>query len=214
MQRWKKRGYWFTLLTLLLGWILNHLLDYTMSGTARVWWRLLTVASLGSQKLRDAPFEAAAINPFPIPASEVWQWIVVGFGVFAIFATARTGKLALRFIRAKRGTPVRRLEDEPIHLLEKRVIRGFMQLGASLLFIFAADVVLFIPLFVNKEAIAARRIFEADKEIIAPYQTPAEQTQLQADFAGMETKAQFEAIMARIRAVADARHVKIHPYNF
>jgi hypothetical protein len=73
---------------------------------------------------------------------------------------------------------------------------------------------MFVPLFIMNQAVAARRLFEADRDIIAPYLTPPELLQLQADFASIETKSQYIAVMQHISNVASLHHAKIHPFSF
>jgi hypothetical protein len=66
----------------------------------------------------------------------------------------------------------------------------------------------------TNEAVYARRIYEADRDILAPYMAPGELTQLQADFAGVETKAQYKAILDRLTVIAEAHHAKIHKMDW
>jgi hypothetical protein len=214
MKQWRQRDFWLTLLiTLFLGWVANHLLDFTAVGTLRLWSRVLGILSLGSAAVRDAPFESAALNAYPIPGLALMAaGLSLLFGI-TLFIGLRVAELYLRYRRRRKAGPgAREIHDSP-EVIERKMKWGFAFFWLMLPIMLLSNIGLLIPASTVSEAVLARRIYEADRDRIAPYLSPAELTQLQADFAGVETKSDYVAVMDRIAAVAEAHHTKIHPYK-
>jgi hypothetical protein len=213
---WKTRKFWIGLLALaLVTAALEHLLTLSASGALKAWGRLLEIASFGSERLQNAPFAFAALNSYPLPSLIL---LLAALGIAGWYVAHEIGKLAGVYIAKNRipapaAAHAKEAGEKAIKLRSLPYLWARVGL-ISLIGAFLVDVSVFVPFSVISQAVAARRIFEADRDIVAPYLTSLELLQLQADFASIETKSQYVAVMQHIANVATVHHAKIHPFNF
>lgn len=73
MDNWsdvlKSKKFWASLIfSLILKELITRLSVLSSSAALTLWGRLLQIITLGSTAVRDAPYAAAALNPYPMPA--------------------------------------------------------------------------------------------------------------------------------------------------
>jgi hypothetical protein len=215
MAAWKNRGAWATLLiTVIVGWILNHVLDLTASGAFKMWGGVLRVVSFGSERVRDTPFESAALNPYPIPALFILfagsillllVVIVITLHYFFIY-------LRLRHIWGLSSSATRKpsRSDKIVEAIARSPVRFLLSVGSAFAILYLSVAGLIIPLLMLNEATLARRFYEADRDAILPYLSQPEAIQLQSDFAQVRTKDDYLLLMNQMAKVASIHHVKFH----
>lgn len=216
MHKWKNWLSWTTVGLLILGWIVNRLLDLTVSGTLKVWSHVLQVATLGSQKMRDLPYESAALNPYPVASLVLLFLVVAAIGLSASFlAGYTTGTYRAWRIRNKTQSQLARNSiDAPSYSAAREHVRWRLQFGAfTVVAILAADGCIFVPFSILNTAVAARRVYEANRDMVAPYVSPMDLLRIQGEFAAMETKDNYLSVMHRIQKIGDAQHIKLHAFE-
>jgi hypothetical protein len=155
------------------------------------------------------------MNPYPLPSTELilaaasilFTAVIMSAVYFAI--SLHKGRRMLREIDEGK-TPSPRSTEERLREAKRSFSRlGIISSVSVILWVICAIGVM-VPVSVTKQAVDVRRIYEADRDIVAPYMTSAELLKLQSDFASVETKAQFKSVMGRIASVAARNHVNIH----
>jgi hypothetical protein len=218
METWteifKSKKFWAAVIASLIAKeIMTRLSVMTASGAVRAWSRILFLVSLGSERVRDTPYASAAINPYAVPT----LLLIVGlFFLFVIvliyFFLFIYGQLIKGYLN--RNKPEDRQANKGFWKDGKlRTGNVLLLLTATIysgLLIYAA----IIPIGVVNEAVLARRIYEANRDIAAPYLTSSELVQLQSDFAQIETKAQYKNLMNRLAAIGKDHHLKMHDVNW
>ena len=215
METWaeifRSRKFWAAIFaSLVLKEILTRLSVLTTTGALRLWSRTLTVVSLGSDTVRDAPYASAALNPYPVTP------VMLITGLTLLFITFNMMILSKAFFRLVTG--YLRENNKAANMLnrfKKTSVEGTVKRRAlflifSSIYLSAFCMAVFIPVGIENEAVLARRLYEADKEIAAPYLTSSELTQFQADFAQIETKAEYKILMNRLITVGEEHHLKMH----
>jgi hypothetical protein len=215
METWseilRNRKFWAAIFaSRVLKEILTRLSVLTTTGALRLWSRALNVASLGSAAVRDAPYSSAALNPYPVPPVMLLSIAALVFISLNVFLLGKVYlRLIVRYLRKnQKATNIldrfeRTSENQAI---DKR--RMLITLFVSS-YIVAFCIAVFIPVGIENEAVLARRLYEADRDIAAPYLTASELTQLQSDFVQIETKAQYKTIMNRLAAIGDEHHLNM-----
>jgi hypothetical protein len=213
MEDWRSKKAWIgVLLVAAIAWMVSHILDLFTTAAIGVWGNLLALISLGSVRVRDLPYSTAAMNPYPLPP-------LILFGAYCVLPLLPLCVLVGRALGRRTGAKWKArmaavlAENPSAETTEK--IRQMEVARRRKLFCLVTIPGLFvavyslIPLGVINQAVLIRRVYEADRDIVAPYLSTDQRVQLQADFCVIETKAQFGALMNRIKAVASAHHVKL-----
>lgn len=210
MEDWRSKKAWLgTALVAVVAWIVAHILDLFTFEAIGIWRKLLALISLGSAHVRDLPYSTAAMNPYPLP-SLILLFLLCVFPTGALVGTI-VGRMFLAERRAKLNQLLAinppdeanaKLRDMQVTL--KRKLFLLLTLPTSLIAIYAL-----IPLGIINQAVLIRRIYEADRDIITPYLTQDQKIRLQADFSAIDTKAEFDSLMNRIRSIAIAHGVKL-----
>ena len=201
MNEWKNRNAWgWVLVSAVIAWILGHILDLFKSSAITLWGRFLSIISLGSTAVRDAPYAMAALNPYPLPSL-----VLVTIGVSIPLATSLV-VMRRFFWQPKKEAGSTQSPD--------RSTRGVVRdrLVTSIILVIM-PIGMVVPVGILNQAVLVRRVYEADRDIIAPHLTSSQMLQLQADFCAVQTKAQFAAVMKQIRVVAENNKTTLRPEN-
>jgi uncharacterized protein YneF (UPF0154 family) len=209
-MNWKSRSTWVTIITTaFIAWALNRVLDMTVSGAPHLLNKLLFVITLGSATVRDAPYVSAALNPYPLTpvliASALSYAVSLFLGIGTGFLTAR--KYGFRGKRQNKA-----INGEQVRMDVKETRSLWKKYGVPLTFFIIPIAVLsaaLVPFGIVSQAVLARRVYEADRDIVTPYLTRQQLAELQAEFCSITTKAQYQALMGEIRSIAVAHHTKL-----
>ena len=158
---------------------------------------LLGILASGSSTLRDLPYSMAALNPYSLPP--LLLFLVVATGVPGALFGALTAGPAGRWLltRIEKRDKARR----------QRALRVLVSVAfAYALFLAVIGVVSFSVL---NRAIAVRRIHEANMEMIAPFVPSEEVLRLRAQFASMVSRADYLAVVSRLKVVAAAHQARL-----
>jgi hypothetical protein len=211
METWsdifKSRKFWAAIVaSLILKEIITRLSVLTSAGALRLWGKALYIITLGSARVRDAPYASAALNPYPVPPLMVLVFLLCAFITFNFRMLTRA------FVHIVEEYLEKKNENKNIgsKIFSSKLKIEALVLSVSTIYIGAFCLLLIIPVGVENEAVAARRIYEADRDIVAPYLTSSQLIQLQSDFAQIETKSQYKAFMGRLSIVAKEHQVRIH----
>lgn len=195
------------LLTLIGNWVWEILARPGLSEMSRI---LLEIVTLGSSKIRDLPYSIAPVNPYSLPSLLLLLFAVSLIPVPAVWVVAtpfiesRLKKRAA-MVRSRAATPGEAHESISSYL--KSSIRTTrITLIVYIAIVYAGA---FIAFNVATQAILIRRTHEANMDIVAPYLNPEQRLQLQAQFAGMTTKAEYVAFEARLKAIAVTNRVRL-----
>jgi hypothetical protein len=212
METWteilKSHKFWVAIVaSLILKEVLTWLSVLTTAGVLRLWSKILYVITLGSTTVRDAPYASAAVNPYPVPSLMIIVLLLmVGMSFIGYILCKAYWRAITRYFKNKSNSETNKTQDTPSAPIRKQVL----VLVVATIYFGAFFFALIIPFGIENEAVASRRIYEADKEMVAPYLTSSQLVQIQADFAGIETRAQYKILMDRLAAVAEEHNVKIH----
>jgi hypothetical protein len=208
MEELKRGRTWlFLFLSGLIGWMLTHLLDKLSNGTIRVWDHLLAVLSLGSASVRDLPYVYAALNPYPLAPLMILYALTSTFvvGIVCTILAIWTLRLAQKW--QERGKP-----EENRRSAIRRIAKYYIVISTPFLIIcFAA---LFIQVGIANQAVLVRRIYEADRDILAPHVTPMQLAELQAQFCSMRGKSDFTRLMNQMESIAKEKNAELRPEKF
>jgi len=212
LKSWKT---WkFLLIAALVDWFLIHLLDSLKTGTATLAGKLLGVVTLGSHTIRDAPYAAASLNPYPLPGAllvlaimfATFPWVTRRAWSSLLPESKELFRRLVSSITKKRtdlsglDSPRKKSQAETINFL----VVLFVLVGLELFTIGSA---------ITLQAIEIRQSFDADLDIVAPYITPQQILESRSQFAQITTQQQFRELMARFIVLADAHHVKLRDPN-
>jgi hypothetical protein len=70
---------------------------------------------------------------------------------------------------------------------------------------------LFIQIAAANQAVLIRRIYEADRDILAPQLTSVQLAQLQAQFCSMRGKNDFSKLMNKMLSLAEEKNIELRP---
>jgi hypothetical protein len=209
METWsevlKSKKFWAAVIaSLVFKEIFTRLSVLTAAGGLKLWSRVLYIVTLGSAEVRDAPYASAALNPYAVPSLMLLFFALFAFIALSLGLVSRAyGRLIFRYLRSRGGVGKPRRPQTP-------TAKHFIMLTVMSIYTIAFSLAMVVPVGIENQAVASRRFYEADRDIVAPYMTQPEIVQLQADFSEVETKAQYIAIIDRLVAVADQHHVKIY----
>jgi len=203
-MEWRSRKFWIGLfITALATWLLERLFSLTWVGTSHLWSKLVFVITLGSAKVRDAPFALAALNPYPLAPLLTFQF----FALLPIFMATGFGAFMFGARLGKRDQQQRGSGQTP----KRRFAWPWALAGCLLLILTSAQLIVEYAVF--NEASYVRRVFEANRDILAAVVGQNQIAQLQAQFASMKTKADYQALMVRMRDLAASNHVSLRNEN-
>jgi hypothetical protein len=220
METWaeifRSRKFWAAVIaSLIIKELITRLSILTTTGILKLWSKILYVITLDSAAVRDAPYASAAVDPYPVPPLMLLTGVLLGVIAISLLILGRGYWYLVRgYLRSRSGTPQLRGSRKVFFQNGKLVKKNLFVLLVGSVYISGFCVALAVPVGIANEAVLSRRYYEADRDIVAPYMTPTQLTQLQADFAQIETKAQYKAIMDRLATVADEHHVKIHKFDW
>jgi hypothetical protein len=205
MEDLKRGRTWvFLFLSGLTGWMLTHLFDKLGSGTIRAWDRLLAVLSLGSASVRDLPYTYAALNPYPL-APLMLLYSFAGVLVVALVCSF----FALWTIRTARNWQNGGKPEENRPATIRRIAKYYLVISMPFAIIcFAAT---FIQIGIANQAVLVRRIYEADRDILAPHVTSMQLAELQAQFCSMKGKDDFTRLMNQMLSTAKEKNIELRP---
>lgn len=180
-----------------------QIMDSAKHSAGKMWADLISVISLGSKTVENMPYSTAALNPYPLPSMMILTVMILllTFGPISFPLIRRTilpfEKWFVRErpnsrksidgrekFRKKLGVLLRALWTINLCLTAMMVLAGILLLNG-----------------INK-AIAIRRTFDADVRIITPYMSTSEKAGIEARFASVETRAQFDSVMESMKLIA------------
>ena len=200
----RARTWLYLFLSGLIGWILTHLLDKVGSGTIRVWDRLLTILSLGSASVRDMPYSSAALNPYPLAPMILLAFLFSMLTVSMVFST-----FAFRAVRSAKNWQQSGKPEDNRPSKVQRIMRYYLFISSPFAIICLAALI--IQGAVVNQAVLVRRVYEADRDILAPHVTTMQLTELQAQFCSMRGREDFDRLMKQMLQIAKASNVELRP---
>lgn len=177
---------------------------------------LVSALTLGSATVRDLPYASAPLNPYSLP-SLVILLLLVATLPFLILAPVLRRFLRTRLLQRfeQREHALRAQADSPqvaeeLAAHRRRTLRrrwGIIDIVYALL-LFGVS---FVSFWVVNQAIAIRRIHDANMEIVAPYISTEERLRLQARFAAMTTAREHLALRSELERIAKAHGIRLRP---
>lgn len=182
-------------------------------GVNRIGNFLTTLFTFGSQRLRDLPFESAALDPTPLSSlilvyltSSIPSFLI---GIVVALLLARRTVLSLRrqveeaHSIVADTTAAAAHKDETRRTLTSRLRKWGLVSTAGLLFILVLGLTFAgIAFSVLNRSVLVWRVFHANERICAPYMTPQELSSLEAAFASMKTRNDYVRIRQKQHTVA------------
>ena len=156
---------------------------------------LLRILASGSDKIRDLPYSMAALNPYSLPS-------LLLFLACASAPAYACGRATISLLPDR--LYMKLFLDEEVWRRRQRQLAGVL-----FLYGFVLIAVGFTSLSILNRAIAVRRIYDANMEIIAPYVPSEEVLRLRSEFASMVSQADYFALKAQLKAVAAAHKVRL-----
>jgi hypothetical protein len=198
--------------TLLLGVISSGLWDLLFKpGLTEFGRLLLTIATLGSETIRDFAYASAALNPTPLPALvgvlfASWLPLIVASVLIGKFFGRRTADKSLQKIEGDASGDASRLME----LLNSR-IRSLERLlnWLTWIFLFIFGGISLTAGSVLNQSVAIWRIFHANLTICAPHISTAEEKQFLARFASVSTRQDYLAVAHDLEEVAKGKGIKL-----
>ena len=213
MEDWRSKKAWIgVVLVAAIAWMVSHILDLFTTAAIGIWGNLLALISLGSVRVRDLPYSMAAMNPYPLPSLLLFvAYCFLPLLPLSVLMGRVLGRKSVAKWKARMAAVL--VEDPSAEMQEKirqmEVARKRKLLSLIIIPSLFIAVYALIPLGVINQAVLIRRVYEADRDIVAPYVSTDQRMQLQADFCAIDTKAQFGVLMDRIKAIAIAHHIKL-----
>jgi hypothetical protein len=171
---------------------------------------LLDVITLGSATLRNAAYSSAALDPTPVSALVLLQagLFIAAFPAIRLIARARDSR-DLEKIREK----IEQAGGGEKEALEKKLERLKKKLRKLRLFFWSIFVPWWIGLFVafavHNQSVVIWRAFNANLAILAPHIASEKKSQLQAQFAAMETNSDYQSLMVQMKEFARIGNVML-----
>lgn len=168
--------------------------------------KFVYVITLGSSKVKDAPFASAALNPYPLgPLLLFSLFTYASAGIVGIVAGALLGGRVFRLSSGKTSSQSGVGEDRKAPSSRGTWFRRILLLLIPLPILLAIAV----PYVIVDQAVLARRIYEADRDIVAPFLNPQQLAEIQAEFCAITTKAQYIVLIDKLRLIAEAHQTKL-----
>jgi hypothetical protein len=206
LKNWKT--WLFLVIAAFVEWVVIHLLDVASSGTQSAWGRLIQIITLGSRKYRDMPYREAVTDPY---SSASFLLLLLATGLASVLLAwrfiAKMPSGDLRWIMP--GFIVHRVEQSNWLRAESSAkSRSAMRL-LRYCFAFGLLEVIVVAVSVIGQAEIIRSVYEANRDMVAPYLTQQERIELQSQFAQTETKEDFAKVMSRIKSVAAQHKIRL-----
>lgn len=206
-MNWKSRSTWITILvTAFIAWLLNRTLDMTATGATLLWGKLLFVITLGSATVRDAPFASAALNPYPLTPillSQLMTYVVAGaLGVIS-------GYIYSKF---RSNNELHKAEETVTEHSRSASRRKWIKKYFAFVILISPIALLLasvVPFGIVNQAVFARRVYEADRDILAPHLTSQQIAEIQSQFCSIKTKSQYKELLIKLNSIASANNVKL-----
>jgi hypothetical protein len=178
----------------------------------------LRLIGLLSTTVADLPYSTAALNPYALPSLIILLLIVAsipGFGIQPLVRPLVEWRLD-RYVTPSSDalvTSSETVESEQAARSAALKVSKILKVASLVLALFCLFVfmVSYVTFGIVNRAIAIRRIYEANLDIIAPYVSSQERLQLQAQFAAMTIKRDYIAIRLRLETIASKNAVKLRP---
>lgn len=198
----------------LIDWILVHVLNLFQIGAVSLWGKAISVITLGSSTVRDLPYAMAALNPYPISSLLFLIGMTITVACSPIYVLIFMVSWRMGAKREQRRREAEKLEDRAKRSLARRII-SLTRSWALIAFMQVVMIICaLIPIGVLNQAVLCRRLYEADRDIVAPYLTTEQLTQVQAEFCGIYTKTQYTVLLDRLNSIASAHNVKLRSEGF
>ena len=212
LKSWKT---WkFLIIAALVDWVLVHLLDVVKTGTATLAGKLLSIVTLGSHTVRDAPYSAASLNPYPIPG--VLLILVLALGVVPWWAqrawTSLPFEVKRPYYRAFYFLTLKKININGLDPEKKTFVDAASRLFPMLFLLIGLELFT-IGSIMTLQAIEIRQSFDTNLDIVAPYITSQQILESRSEFAQIRTQQQFRDLMKRFTVVANSHHLKLRDPN-
>jgi hypothetical protein len=176
-------------------------------GLAAFWSGALSVLTLGSQRVQDGLYADAAMDPTSSPSLFVLGMVSsLPLGMVGFIA----GRRRSRIQRAKERTE---LKDAGLEELIAKKTTLEKQLKIAEIVVLVAGVLVALMFFAanlqTSIAISIWRAYQTNLRIVAPFISPSQRLSLDSRFAGMRTKADYEAISKELRNHATVNKLKL-----
>lgn len=171
---------------------------------------ILNLLTLGSKNLQDAAYSSAALDPTPI-SSLLILYAILGLATFpAVRVLTRERKDDPRDFERQ----LEHLSDEDRQLLIETTLTSLRRKVTRIKVAFFAIFTpwwlgLCIALMVHNQSVAIWRAFHVNVAILTPGITPAERSQLVADFSSMKGRDDFQSIRKRMGGLASRSGIKL-----
>ncbi len=179
--------------------------------------RVLLVSSLGVQQLRDLPYSLAAQNPYDFMAAAlaiILPWFAPPL-IARLFSLDKRGlsywivELIMNLLKLWNSENADKPKNEAVQAFGKRRL-AFLDIISNVFGILLA-VALFLVSINVATAIGLRQAYENKAAIRAPTLNPEQRVGLNALFANMRTKKEWELLMALIQSYSDQDNKKLFP---
>jgi hypothetical protein len=178
-----------------------------LSGVGRF---LLSLATLGSQRLRDSAYDSAALDPRPI--ADLLTLLTISAIPLWLLGTLwgiRSGRSRARRDRAREDGAT----DKEIAALRERRARASRR---RFLFLNAALVILYgymsVVAAVNNQSVLIWRQFHANLAILGPHLDPGEHLRLVSRFHAVRTREDYQRLDRALRARAAKTGVALRDF--
>lgn len=190
----------------------------------------LSLMTLGSESLRDAVYESAALDPTPLPSMML---LIVGVSLPLGVALAGVGSYwRLRDIKDGRldkaindageegkdkttaaESSVGHTEPKQEEQINEETRATFARTRRAIVSLLSVLILLSLPMIIGaiavNQSILIWRAFHADLSICRPFLSDQEMYRFQARFASIKTRADYRAIASDLRSVAGAHGVRL-----
>lgn len=198
-----------------LGLICSLLYDIVVKpGVSSVGRFALDIFTLGSQKLKDYSYAAAAIDPTPLSALLVLLTIVTILPLPIIltliipYSKSRAKKEFIKILSEIEASGKK--EDEYMKQLDKMIkdkIRKLRMTGITMML--PLLLVSFTAFMVHNHSVLVWRIFNANLIIVSPYIEESEMRIFKSNFASMRTKSEYMVIDKKIKEIARKNNLQL-----
>jgi hypothetical protein len=191
-------------------------------GLSRLGRFFLGLITLGSERVRDAAYTSAALDPSPLPP----LLLLIVVSIIPLIAAFMMGFMEfgmspiIRWLDKPSTNPA--LGDDKNHTekgeesrtwREAQKIRRFkIRRRLSIFFIIYCCIfflIIFVGVSIVNQAIVIKRVFDANIRICAPYLSDKEEKRLRARFAAMNSRIDYIAINNDLKQVASQNGISL-----
>jgi 4-amino-4-deoxy-L-arabinose transferase-like glycosyltransferase len=179
-----------------------------LTGVGRL---VLNVLTLGSQRLLDSVYAAASLDPTPVTGLLLLQGALLAASLPAVSMFSRR-MVERDKERIEERTKDLKADDQQALLKGERdrLKKRLNKLRSLFWLIFLPWLVMAVVAFaLHNQSILVWRVFQANLQAIGPVATPQEIAKFRSEFALMNSKADYLAIMEQMTKVARERHAKL-----